>query len=139
MRVYVRLCVYLCMNVSTYLRASVSAGWFGVRSGRAPLGGSPAPGAEISIFCGFRRPGHVKYSALGLPGLEKTSLLKPQNIVNYSALLFPKQKKHCKLRGLVSENLVFVRFGYILEARSTAKPRDVYVFCSKLNILEDKF
>ena len=39
--------------------------------------GVPAPGAEICLFCGFRRPGHVKYSVLGLPGLEKTSLLKP--------------------------------------------------------------
>ena len=41
------------------------------------LGGSPAPGAEIRIFCCFRRSGHVKYSVLGLPGLEKTTFLRP--------------------------------------------------------------
>ena len=38
---------------------------------------APVPGAEISIFCDFRRRGHVKYSVLGLPGLQKTTLLKP--------------------------------------------------------------
>ena len=35
--------------------------------------GSPAPEADLSIFCSFRRLGHVKYSVLGLPALEKNS------------------------------------------------------------------
>ena len=39
--------------------------------------GVPAPGAEIRIFYDFRRRGHVKYSVLGLPGLNKARLLKP--------------------------------------------------------------
>ena len=59
--------------------------------------GFPAPGAEIRFFGGFRRPGHVKYSVLGLPGLEKNNA--------FEAI------KHCNLQCFVASKRVFACFG----------------------------
>ena len=62
--------------VSTYVRTSSWGSALGSPGVRESCSGSPAPEAEMSIFYGFRRPGHVKYSVLGLPGLKKTLLVK---------------------------------------------------------------
>ena len=73
--------------------------------------GSPAAGAEISIFCGFRRPGHVKYSVLGLPGLDKTSLLKPIKHCKLQCFVASEATKHCKLQCFVASKRDFACFG----------------------------
>ena len=100
--------------ISTYLRASVSAGFFGVRSECAPLGGRKSvPGARgrNQHFLLFSKAGTRKIQCFRPSGALKNNAFEAIKHCKLQCFVASEATKHCKLQCFVASKRVFACFG----------------------------